>query len=219
MTYINNKIPVGSKEIAFVDHLGNAIEVEVDSIGSEIHKNNEVFIVKIPKQTNSWELTGNSLTDPNINYLGTSDAQPLVIRTSNIERVRVLSNGDIGIGTNTPTSTLQINGSVSESISVITSTTVLNSAHNKLIINNAATNITLTLPDALTCIGRKYELSRYNGSTGKITLAATGTNLVQALAGTVGATTSISLHSTAGAGLSISFTAANVGGIGVWVRL
>jgi trimeric autotransporter adhesin len=31
----------------------------------------------------AWLLTGNSGTDPAVNFLGTTDAQPLVIRTNN----------------------------------------------------------------------------------------------------------------------------------------
>jgi hypothetical protein len=50
-----------------------------------------------------WALTGNSGTDPAVNFLGTTDAQPLVIRTNNLERVRVTANGNVGIGTPNPT--------------------------------------------------------------------------------------------------------------------
>ena len=56
-------------------------------------------------------------------------------------------------------------------------------------------------------------------SKGTITVVGSGTNQIQALAGTVGATTTLGAHSTVGAGLGFSFTAVNIGGIGVWVRL
>lgn len=49
-----------------------------------------------------WELLGNSGTDPTINFLGTTDAKDLVIRTNNTEKLRVLSGGNVGIGTATP---------------------------------------------------------------------------------------------------------------------
>ena len=45
-----------------------------------------------------WNLLGNSLTDPTINFLGTTDAQPLVVRTNNVERMRVFSTGEVGVG-------------------------------------------------------------------------------------------------------------------------
>jgi hypothetical protein len=43
----------------------------------------------------SWLLTGNAGTTPATNFLGTTDAQPLVIRTNNTERSRILSNGQV----------------------------------------------------------------------------------------------------------------------------
>lgn len=132
-----------------------------------------------------------------------------------IEDVR--RDGRIGIKTN-PTSDLHVNGSYAEAITIITSTTTLNQTHNKIVLNNGATNITITLPNALTCIGRKYEFSRYAGSTGSVTIVGTGSQ-IQALAGTVGATTTLGVHGARGQGLNHSFTAINVGGVGVWVRL
>jgi hypothetical protein len=56
----------------------------------------------------AWALTGNSGTNPAVNFLGTTDAQPLVIRTNNTERVRVTATGNVGIGTAAPTERLQV---------------------------------------------------------------------------------------------------------------
>ncbi|MBN2729263.1 MAG: hypothetical protein JXR53_08565 [Bacteroidales bacterium] len=50
----------------------------------------------------AWQLLGNAGTNPANNFLGTTDAQDLVFRTSNIERIRVVTNGRVGIGTPTP---------------------------------------------------------------------------------------------------------------------
>ena len=47
-----------------------------------------------------WELTGNSGPNAKKHFLGTTDARPLVIKTVGVERVRILSNGYVGIGTN-----------------------------------------------------------------------------------------------------------------------
>jgi len=43
----------------------------------------------------AWLLTGNSGTTPGTNFIGTTDAQPLVIKTNNIERVRITTKGQI----------------------------------------------------------------------------------------------------------------------------
>jgi hypothetical protein len=58
----------------------------------------------------AWTLTGNSGTNPAVNFLGTTDAQPLVIRTNNTERVRVTETGNVGIGTTAPGAKLQVHG-------------------------------------------------------------------------------------------------------------
>jgi ligand-binding sensor protein len=56
----------------------------------------------------SWEITGNSGINPNVNFLGTTDEQPLVVKTNGQEVLRFDSLGKIGIGTPNPTSKLEI---------------------------------------------------------------------------------------------------------------
>ena len=60
----------------------------------------------------AWALSGNAGTNPALNYAGTSDPQPFIIKTSGTERMRFLSGGGAGIGTPTPLSGVDINGSV-----------------------------------------------------------------------------------------------------------
>ncbi|WP_028788050.1 hypothetical protein [Terrimonas ferruginea] len=60
----------------------------------------------------NWSLAGNSGTDSTLNFLGTVDGKPLVMKTNNAERLRISSDGKIGIGTNAPTAMLQVNGDV-----------------------------------------------------------------------------------------------------------
>ncbi|MDR1203794.1 MAG: hypothetical protein LBL58_19465 [Tannerellaceae bacterium] len=45
------------------------------------------------QDTQSWNMTGNAGTDPAKNYVGTSDAKALSIRTNNTERIRVSEDG------------------------------------------------------------------------------------------------------------------------------
>jgi hypothetical protein len=62
---------------------------------------------------NAWSLTGNAGTNPSTNFIGTTDAQDWVIKTNNLERMRVTSNGIVGIGNNSPNSTLDVFGNYS----------------------------------------------------------------------------------------------------------
>ncbi len=55
-----------------------------------------------------WKTTGNAGTTPASNFIGTTDAQDLALRTNNTEKVRVTTAGDVGIGTTTPVAALEI---------------------------------------------------------------------------------------------------------------
>ncbi len=46
-----------------------------------------------------WNLSGNAGTNPTNNFLGTTDNQDLVIRTNNVEKMRINTDGNVGIGT------------------------------------------------------------------------------------------------------------------------
>ncbi|TAL66878.1 MAG: hypothetical protein EPN82_16605 [Bacteroidetes bacterium] len=56
-----------------------------------------------------WSLTGNAGTNPANDFIGTTDIQDFVIRTNNLERARILSGGNFGIGTNNPTQRFEVN--------------------------------------------------------------------------------------------------------------
>ena len=127
-------------------------------------------------------------------------------------------NERVWVWTQTPESDLHVVGSVSNSITVINATTTLNDTHNKIVVQNWAANITITLPNALTCVWRVYEISRYAWSTWSITVVGSWSQ-IQALAWTVWATTTLWIHWAAGQWLRHSFTAANVWGVWVRVRL
>jgi len=55
-----------------------------------------------------WNILGNTGTTAGTNFIGTTDAVDFVTKTSGVERMRVLSSGNIGIGTTTPTYKLHI---------------------------------------------------------------------------------------------------------------
>lgn len=58
----------------------------------------------------AWGLLGNSATSAGTNFLGTTDAQGLDIRTSNITRMSILSGGNVGIGATNPSMKLSVGG-------------------------------------------------------------------------------------------------------------
>jgi len=56
----------------------------------------------------AWSLSGNAGTNPANNFLGTSDAQPLVFKTRGAEHLRIDTNGNVGIGTTAPAHPLHL---------------------------------------------------------------------------------------------------------------
>lgn len=59
-----------------------------------------------------WRTTGNAGTNVANNFIGTTDAQGFAIRTSNLERLRIVAGGNVGIGTVNPDAKLHIEGGV-----------------------------------------------------------------------------------------------------------
>jgi hypothetical protein len=57
-------------------------------------------------QNNAWGVNGNTVTSSN--YLGTNNSADLIFKTNNTERMRISSNGEVGIGTTNPTAQLHI---------------------------------------------------------------------------------------------------------------
>lgn len=68
------------------------------------------LVIKAQSNASYWNLTGNGSTSPGTNFIGTTDAQRLVLKTNNVEQATILTNGDVGIGTAAPDQRLDING-------------------------------------------------------------------------------------------------------------
>jgi len=58
----------------------------------------------------SWNLTGNAGTVGATNFIGTTDNMGFKIRTKNVVRITITGNGNVGIGTTSPTNKLSVNG-------------------------------------------------------------------------------------------------------------
>src|SRR4030095_893506 len=74
-----------------------------------------IIFALIPTKKSSaqtWNLAGNASTNPLADYLGTSDAQPLIFRTNATESIRITSGKLFGIGANNPTYKVQISNSI-----------------------------------------------------------------------------------------------------------
>lgn len=92
----------------------------------------------------------------------------------------------VGINTITPLSTFEVNGSVGQKVTTVTSNTTLDGTYNLVVCNNGSTAITITLPTAVGITGRVYTIKRDATSTANVTLTGTidgVANLILAKAG------------------------------------
>jgi hypothetical protein len=111
-------------------------------------------------QAQTWNVTGNAGTDPNVQFIGTTDSKALKIRTNNVVRMLIKSTGDVGIGTQTPTSKLHVNG-------VITATGGTSSDWNTAFSwgNHALAGYLTSESDPKVGANTTNFISRWNGSS------------------------------------------------------
>ena len=67
---------------------------------------------KLTTTNNDWTLVGNTGTVATTNFLGTTDAVDFITRTNNLERTRITSAGNMGVGSLTPSSKLSVGGNL-----------------------------------------------------------------------------------------------------------
>lgn len=77
-----------------------------------VDANGDVILVPSVAYSNNWTLFGNANTIAGTNFLGTVDNVNLVFKTNSIEQMRVMTNGDIGIGTTAPEAKLDVKGNL-----------------------------------------------------------------------------------------------------------
>jgi hypothetical protein len=94
-----------------------------------------------------WELTGNAATNPTNNFVGTTDGQPLVIRTNGVEQGRLLPNGNLGLGTSLPKARLSVEngGAVIAGVSVGVDVSGIDYPYEYETVGVASTNFNLRL--------------------------------------------------------------------------
>ncbi len=111
--------------------------------------------------TNAWNLTGNTATDPNTNFLGTTDNKDVVFKTNSLERVRFTKNGWVGIGTVTPKATLEIKGQL-----IIDTLEMGDINTDRVLVSDAQGKIKAVSPGIFTpSVQKKLLLASFTGQT------------------------------------------------------
>ena len=90
----------------------------------------------------------------------------------------LVSNAQVGIGTTTPLSTFEVNGSMGQKLTTVATDATIDDTNSLIICNNGATAITITLPDASAIRGRIYTIKRDDSSTAIVTIVTTSSQLI-----------------------------------------
>lgn len=128
--------------------------------------------------------------DPKINFqlngtstfslgIDNSDSDKLKIGTSALETntiVTIDNTGNIGVGTTSPASTLDVQGSMGLKVSTLTSATTLNNTHNVVLCNTGP--YTITLPAAASNTGRTYYIKNIDTDGDDITIDGNGSETI-----------------------------------------
>ena len=92
------------------------------------------------------------------------------------------SGGNVGLGTLTPTSTLQVLGSLSINLTIKSTSAVLADSENVIMANAAGAALTLTLPSATGITGRQYSIKKVDTSGHAVTVSAGNGQLIDGAA-------------------------------------
>jgi hypothetical protein len=111
--------------------------------------------------TGSNFVIGNSTSSKDISVYTTTSGGTAT------ERIRVLSNGNVGVNTSTPVSTLDVNGSNSSAITVTSANITLDATNSTVILSGGTP--TVTLPSAASSTRRIYTIVNQTGAARTIT--------------------------------------------------
>ncbi len=89
-----------------------------------------LWVRLLTANTSGWSLLGNSGTSEFTNFIGTTDDNPLVVKTNGSEKMRITETGELAIGNTDPAATLDVSGTIYAN----------NKGKNAFVLNSVGTN-------------------------------------------------------------------------------
>jgi hypothetical protein len=167
----------------------NALSISTTNLTSTVNGVPSTALdLKPAIKTVAWSKEGDASTSPGTDFIGTTDAQDLVFKTTNTEKLRVTTTGNLGVGITAPTAKMEIDGALAlkaNNTSVTTDNQVVtigNRSFIKFSSDATPTNRTITISNGI-AEGQVLLISvtatATNGvellDTGNVNLAATAT--------------------------------------------
>jgi hypothetical protein len=125
----------------------------------------------------AWKLDGNAGTTPGTNFVGTTDAQALVVKTEGAERMRILTStpavnevpGALAVGRTSAFATFHLGGSMGTPIRTETASYNVTASDHTVIGNCTGGTFGFNLPDPTTCAGRMYVIIKGDATNNVLT--------------------------------------------------
>ena len=122
----------------------------------------------------NWNSKGNAGSDPNVNFMGTTDNVDLVTKTNNTEAMRVKANGNVGINNNNPAEKLDVTGNAKVSGTTITNNLkITNGASEGAILTSDANGNASWTPQANTISALAWTVDGNNGTDASVDFVGT----------------------------------------------
>ncbi|CAN5255462.1 hypothetical protein BH11BAC5_BH11BAC5_20280 [soil metagenome] len=88
-------------------------------------------------------------------------------------------SGNMGVGTSTPNSPLQVNGAVATAVASISANATLSAANSLVLVTTGnGSDKTITLPDASSCTGRVYSIKKIDSGSKKVIVDGNGSQTI-----------------------------------------
>ena len=109
-----------------------------------------------------------------LTILNAKAGKPIHFRIGNVDKMHLTTDGELGIGTTTPTSTFEVSGSQAGNYTSITGNRTVDET-DYIIDYTGDGNATITLPDVSGITGRMYHIiSHAQGETDTLTITGSG---------------------------------------------